>query len=183
MALTFRPFRPAAAVTLAALALAGCTAADLPAPDTGRSLAGVLVAKTGTAPPARPEGACWAEAIEPAVFETVTEQVMVRPERRAPDGSLLEPAAFRTETRQREVSGRRAVWFRTACAGVLTADLVASLQRALKARGLYAQPVTGTLDAPTWEALRAWQRPRGLDSGTPALRTLELFGLVPPAEG
>lgn len=167
---------------LAVLALAAaCTAADLPAPDTGRSLADALVPRSGDAPPASPAGACWAEAVQPAVFETVTEQVLVRPERRAPDGSLAEPAAFRTETRQRQVAERRAVWFRTACPGALTADLVASLQRALKARGVYAEPVTGTLDGPTWDALRDWQRPRGLDSGTPALRTLELFGLVAPS--
>jgi hypothetical protein len=171
--------RPRPGALALAMALAACTAlppaGGAPAPP---DLAAALLPRDGPVPPAEPPGACWEGAVIPAVVETVTEQVQVAPERRAPDGTPAAPAAFRTETRQRIVQDRRAVWFEALCAADLTPDLVATLQRALKARGLYPLPLTGAMDAPTRAAVRAWQRPRGLDSDVLSRAAARALGIV-----
>lgn len=162
-----------------ALLLAACTA-KVPGP-AATDLSAALVARNSSTPPAKPEGACWAETTTPAVFETVTEQVVATPERRASDGRLIAPATFRTETRQALVAERQDFWFQRPCDDVLTPDLIATLQRALKARGAYMAPVTGVLDAETQRAIRVWQRPRGIDSEVLALVTAQTLGLLPGA--
>ncbi len=159
-----------------ALSLAACTPALTPPSEA--DLASALVPRSGTTAPPEPAGACWAGDVTPATIETVTEQVLATPERRAPDGSLIAAATFRTETYQKIVSERRSVWFQTPCPDAYTVAFVATVQRALKARGLYLQPVTGEIDAPTRAAIRAWQRPRGLDSDTLALASARALGIV-----
>ena len=90
---------------------------------------------------------------------------------------MIEPASFRTRTQQRIVQEREEIWFRAPCPEEQTVQFIASLQRALKARGLYLMPVTGEMNAETAEALRRFQAERGLDSPVLSLgaaRELEL---------
>ena len=167
-----RPF----ALATAALALAACSGAP-PAPlaAPGPTLAAELRLRA----PAPAEGTCWANQIRPAIIETVTEQVLLRPEQRDPaTGVVTRPASFRTETRQQIVSDQTPIWFRTPCPETLTPDMVATLQRALKARGLYRGFISGQLDAATARALGSYQTARGLPSSTLALATLRELGLL-----
>ena len=117
----------------------------------------------------------------PAVIETVTEQVVVTPETRGEDGRVLTPATYRTDTRTRIVQDREEVWFRAPCPAEYTVDFVASLQRALKARGFYLLPLTGELDAGTRDAVRRYQAERGLDSPRLSLAAARELGLLPTA--
>lgn len=171
-----------AAGTFAALAACKPITA-LEEATTPRDLRGELVRLDPGPPPAEP-GICWEGDITPAVIETVSEQVLVSPEKRAEDGSLLAPAAYRTETRQRIAQEREVVWFRAPCDAELTVEFVASLQRALKARGYYTAATTGLLDAPTTEAIRRYQAERGLDSARLSLGAARQLGLaiVPVSE-
>lgn len=141
-------------------------------------LRGELIPKAGDAAPSKPDNACWASDTTPAVIESVTEQILVEPEQRDESGAVIRAAVFRSSTQQKIVQDRRAVWFRTPCAGDLTSDVVASLQRALKARGLYMQSLTGQLDTPTQEAIRRYQEPRGLDSGHLSLAAARDLGVI-----
>ena len=150
---------PVAAAALSALVLSGCGAA-LPR----------------MAPPA--EGTCWARDETPAVIETVTEQVMVQPAEILADGTVVRPAAYRTETRQRIVKPRKDTWFEIPCEDQMTPDFIASLQRALKARGIYRGAVTGKMDGRTRAAIRAYQKPQGLDSGVISLAAARQMGLA-----
>lgn len=163
-----------AAMLVLALGPGGCT--PTLAPPAPADLTGGLVARTTDIPP--PGSGCWSPETLPGVFETVTEQVLAEPEQRAADGTLIRAAAFRTETRQRMVSDRQPVWLAIPCAWDLGPDFVTTLQRALKARGLYLVALTGELDDPTRAAIRAWQRPRGLDTDTLALETARALGLI-----
>ena len=97
-----------------ALALSGCQPA-VPAAPAITSLKKELVTKTGNTPPSKGKGICWAEDVTPAIIETVTEQVLLRPEIRGPDGAILRAAVFQSEAAQRIVQDRRAVWFRAPC--------------------------------------------------------------------
>lgn len=169
---------------LAALLLVGCgaqfpasTGAPGPAADLG---AGVI--RAADLPPGGPAdaepGSCWSRDETPARIETVTEQVQLAPAVTAADGTVLRPATWRTETRQRILREREAVWFRTPCPELMTPELIASLQRALAARGLYGGPASGAMDGATRAAVRAFQRPRGLDSAVLSLDAARALGLV-----
>ncbi len=159
-----------------ALALAGCTSGQIAAParpDLGIEL--VHLDKPG--PPKGPKGQCWASDITPAIIETVTEQAVVTEEIRDDAGAVTTPASFETRTFQRMVQDREEVWFRAPCAADMTVNFMATLQRALKARGVYLEPVTGVMDLATADAIRRFQAPRGLDSPTLSLAAAKELGI------
>ncbi|MFN3937799.1 MAG: peptidoglycan-binding domain-containing protein [Gemmobacter sp.] len=133
------------------------------------------------APPPASAAGCWQDIVQPALFETVTEQVIVVPERRNASGAIVSADVVLSDVRQRQVRPRRTVWVPVPCPGEGTEDpaFVATLQRALKARGMFDGPVTGRYDAATAEAVRRVQRPLGLDSDVLTLGTARSLGLVP----
>jgi hypothetical protein len=160
-----------------ALMLAGCGPVAVQAP--ARADLGIEVLRLrGDGPPKGPKDACWASDVTPAVIETVTEQVLVTPEIRDEAGRVITPASFRTDTRQRMVQDRETVWFRAPCPDTMDVDFVATLQRALKARGLYLLPLSGVIDAPTRDAIRRFQAERGLDSPALSLAAAQELGIV-----
>lgn len=163
-----------------ALMLAACQQAYTPeAPATANLAAGLIRAKSPDAPP--PKGApgkCWATDITPAVIETTSEQVIVTPEQRDATGRVIAPASYRSDTHQKIIKDRQAVHFRTPCPEAMTVDFIATLQRALKARGYYLLPVNGALDAPTRDAIRRFQEPLGLDSPVISLDGARALGIV-----
>lgn len=160
--------------------LAGCVAPGGSGPGPARAdLARELIRRPpGAGAPQGPQGACWASDTTPAVIETVTEQIVTAQEVRDATGKVTTPASFRTVTSQRMVREREEVWFRAPCPEDQTVAFVATLQRALKARGLYDLPVTGTLDAATAAAIRRFQAERGLDSATLSLAAARELGLM-----
>ena len=160
-----------------ALLLAGCTPAQVTAPGRA-NLAIELVRLEKPGPPKGPAGHCWAADTTPAVIETVTEQIIVTEAQRDDAGRVIAPASFQTKTHQRMVQMREDVWFRVPCPAEMTISFVASLQRAMKARGLFSQPVTGEMDAGTLAAIRRFQADRGLDSPTLSLAAAKELGLI-----
>lgn len=129
-------------------------------------------------PPDAASGTCWGRDETPARLETATEDGIIQPAVRAPDGSVLVPAGTRPITRQRIAKPRAEIWFETPCPQDLTPDTLASLQRALAARGLYDGAVTGELDPATRAAIRRYQRPFGLDSDVLSLEAARRLGLA-----
>jgi hypothetical protein len=159
------------------LALAGCEQGIPAAPVLPDSLQSELITKRGPTPPSTGDGQCWADDVIPAIIETVTQQVLVRPEKRDANGMVIKAAVFQTEAAQRIVQDRRAVWFRTPCPEMQTLDYIASLQRALKARGYYRGALTGQLDGPSRLALRQFQEALGLDSERLSLAAAQRLGI------
>jgi hypothetical protein len=113
------------------------------------------------------------------VIETYTEHVLLQTEKRDSAGQLISPAVFRTEIRQEIVQDRQEVWFRAPCPEAVTQEFVATVQRALKARGIYVAPLTGQFDAPTRLAIRQYQAPLGLDSERLSLAAARSLGILP----
>lgn len=133
---------------------------------------------TQVTPPEATPGTCWGKTTSPAVIETVTEQVLVRPAEISSDGTVLKPAAYKTETQQKIVRERQDAWFETLCDAEMTPEFIASVQRALAARDLYSGPVSGEMDARTRAAVRRYQNAQGLDSGILSLAAARRLGLV-----
>ena len=134
------------------------------------------------APPGAPPGTCWHKNTSPAVIQTVTDQVLVTPAVRDDAGQILQPAVFRTVTRQDIVQPRRETWLETPCAEQMTPEFIASLQRALAARGFYRGTASGQIDRATRIAIRRYQKDAGLDSSTLSLDTARQLGLVAIAQ-
>lgn len=131
-------------------------------------------------PPDAVPGACYARGVTPAILETVTERVEEAPAVLNPDGTVREPAWFRTRTSTRIVRERLVNWFETPCdLRDQDPDFVMQVQRALQARGLYAGEVHGRYDATTRQAVAAYQTENGLvESGTLSLEAAQRLGLV-----
>ncbi len=169
--------RPVILIPIFALCLQACVAPSA-SPDLSALNEPKLHYTTGVAPPGAKPGTCWGRSASPAVIETVTEQILVQPAEVLADGSVIQPAVYKTETLQKIVKERRETWFQTPCAKDMTQEFIESLQRALKARELYRGTITGTLDARTRAAIRRYQEPQGLDSGILALETGRQLGLI-----
>jgi Putative peptidoglycan binding domain len=148
--------------------LAGCTAPGL----TGR------LDPMPTPGAAGAENLCVARDLTPALIQTVTENVLVSPAKIAPDGSTSREAVFEKRTRQKIVQERRMAEFAALCPTELTPEFVASLQRALKARGYYTGPVTGNLDDTTAKAVRRYQAQSGLNSTILSAAAARRLGLL-----
>jgi len=164
---------PVGAGTLVAL-LAAC-GMPLPVPGVGEP---DVIQIHSNPPPGSPADACWGQEASPAVIETVTEQILLQPAQVRSDGTVEAPAVYKTETQQRIVEERRELWFRTPCPDQLTYEFVSSLQRALKARGLYRGQEHGLMDRATRQAVRRYQAPLGLDSGILSLAGARKLGLA-----
>jgi len=157
---------------LAACASAPETAAQL---DLGDE---VIITDFALAPPdARPD-ACYGKDVTPAVIEHVTERVLVTEAEIGPDGNVLAPPQYEERTTRKLVNGHEPIFFETPCPPRWTPDFIASIQRALKTRGLYAGPISGTLDAQTRAAIRAFQVERGLNSAILSTESARALGLV-----
>ncbi|WP_108484682.1 peptidoglycan-binding domain-containing protein [Oceaniglobus ichthyenteri] len=161
-------------VGCAIVALAGC--APMAMPDVSRFQEPEL--KVVDAPANTNPNACYSSDITPATVETVTEQVLVQPAEVSPDGTVLRPASYRTETETRIIKDRSEIVFETVCEKDLTPQFVASLQRALAVRGLYTGPVTSEMNAETRRAVRRFQNPEGLHSSVLSVAAAKRLGLA-----
>ena len=147
--------------SLCLLACAPQIAIDAPA--TG-DLTGEAIVLSGDGPPPGPEGTCWAHDLIPAVYETTTVQSLVTAEQKDATGRVTAPATYKSISKLRVLQERRDIWFTSPCPQEVTPQFLATLQRALKARGYYTQDLSAVMDAATTEALRRYQADHGLDS-------------------
>ncbi|MGC1495051.1 MAG: peptidoglycan-binding domain-containing protein [Sulfitobacter sp.] len=155
--------------------IAGCDPATLGGVEKPEP--GVFEA-TRNGPPGAAPGTCWGRTVSPAVIETITKQVQVKPAKVNPDGTIGAPPVYKTEARQQIVSERVDNWFETPCPEALSAEFNASLQRALSVRGYYIGQINGKMDAETRAAVQAFQRLEGPDSGVLSLATARKLGLI-----
>lgn len=146
--------------------------------DVSRLLEAEVMHSPADAPPGAEPGTCWGRDVTPAEIESVIDHVMIQPPEVDSSGIVRVPAVYRTERVQRIVREREEFWFRTPCAADLTPEFLSSLQRALQARGFYDGPINGQMTMATRSAIRAFQRPQGLDSGVLSLRAARQLGLV-----
>lgn len=138
----------------------------------------VIITDFTLGPPGARPGACYGKDATPAIIEQVTEKVLVEEAEIGADGTEIRPARYEERTSSRIVEGREEVYFETPCPPRWTPDFIASVQRALAARGLYAGAPSGTLDLATRKAIRTFQIGRGLNSGILSTESARALGLV-----
>ncbi len=167
--------RTLALAALLGLSLAACGPGE--APETaapGRGIPAFMTAEIET----DDQGRCFGRDITPAVIETITAQEVETPAVIGPDGGVLTPATYRTVTRQQITRERAEVTFETLCPPTYTVEFVATLQRALATRGLYAGPINGLMDTATGRAVQDYQRTEGPDSPLLSIEAARSLGIV-----
>ncbi|MEL6808528.1 MAG: peptidoglycan-binding domain-containing protein [Pseudomonadota bacterium] len=131
-----------------------------------------------TAPPGAAPGTCWGKTVSPAVVETVTRKVLLQPAQISSDGRVQAAPIYKDETYQEVVRPRRDTWYEVPCAADLTPEFIASVQRALDARGYYRGAISGEMDNATRAAIQRYQRDEGLDSKTLSVAAARKLGLI-----
>lgn len=147
-----------------------------PATDVDASTGAAQTADTGTV--VAEAQSCTASEITPAVYEQVEGEVQVVQAQHDSNGNIVQPPIYRKGLVPKLVTPRGETRFAAPCPESITPEFIASLQRALYARGYMRGAITGVMDAPTRQAVLAYQSARGLKSDKVSLKTAQDLGLV-----
>jgi hypothetical protein len=124
-----------------------------------------------------PVGSCTAREIVPAEYRYVMGQVQVVQAERAQDGSIINPPVYRQQPVPKLVKPREEITFPAPCPAQMTPDFIATVQRALFARGYYAGRINAGMDPATREAILRYQRRQGLNSAQLSLEAARALGV------
>ena len=166
--------------TLPAVATALCALSACEMPKTGSPKTHSIqtVGFAQDTPKGAATGTCWGKTISPAVIETINHEILLQPAQVSLDGRIQQPAVYKKEDIQQIVKPRQETWFETVCPTLLTEEFVASLQRALSARGSYRGAVSGLMDDRTLRAIRKFQLGGEFDSGNLTVASARTLGLI-----
>lgn len=126
---------------------------------------------------------CYTNYVSPAVIETVTRQILVKPAKtntNPQNGQIIivQPAIYRTKTVQRIVQDRQEGRAEAICNHDMTPELIETLQRAMTTRGHYSGNITGVMDQTTQAALKKAQTEIGIPSNELTKVLAERYGLI-----
>ncbi len=99
----------------------------------------------------------------PAVYKNVTITKLVKP---AEVKRVPIPEQYSTITKRQMVSPSKVVWKRVVCHSSLGSSTITKVQRALKDAGYYHGPIDGIFGTLTKQALKAYEKDKGLAIGT-----------------
>jgi len=110
----------------------------------------------------------------PADFKTVRVRKLVEPETTR---TIEIPAEYQTVTHTVKVSEGQMAWQPILCETNVNPQLVMDFQRALAGAGHDPGPIDGRIGQQTVQAMNAFQRSKGIPSGSLTLATLDALGL------
>ncbi len=110
----------------------------------------------------------------PAEYKTVKVTKVKTP---ASTRTIAIPAEYDTVTKRVQVSDGSIAWKPILCETNATPNLVRNLQRALKTAGHNPGPVDGVLGAQTLDAVKGYQKAKGLPTGGITIATLRSLGV------
>lgn len=110
----------------------------------------------------------------PAVYKTVHKRVMVSP---AEEKVVPVPAVYKYVDRTIKVKDSELKWMRVICKTNFTPNRVMMVQRALKRAGFYNGEIDGIFGPSSQEALRKFQKSRGLATAGVTIESLKALGV------
>jgi hypothetical protein len=134
----------------------------------------------------------------PAEYQTVRKKVMIEPARtnripvpaeyktirvkevtqEASERRIPVPAEYQTITKRVKVSDSKIVWRAVLCEDQVKDTKIISVQKVLSQDGFYSGAVDGNYNTETQQAVRAYQRSKGLpEGGGLTIETLEAMGV------
>ena len=111
----------------------------------------------------------------PAEYRTIEVRKLVEP---ATERRITIPAEYETVVKREKVSDGRMEWRSILCETNTTPGTIASMQRALKSRGFDPGRVDGVLGAQTLDAVRRYQRSKGMAVGELTIETLKSLAVL-----
>jgi len=125
------------------------------------------------------DGRCFAFSDGELQTTIVIDETLVTPEVKATDGTVIVPAVYEQNEREVLVPTGAPRRFEVICPQNLSQSFVASVQRALKVRGIYAGAVNGLMDQGTRSSILAYQTSLGRRSANLGFDTAVRLGLIP----
>ncbi len=110
----------------------------------------------------------------PAEYKTVKVTKLVQP---ATHKTVEVPAKFQTITKRVKIGDERLEWRRVLCETNINVDLVKRLQTALRDKGFHPGPIDGILGRYTLSAVDKYQQKEGLERGGLTMSTLKSLGI------
>jgi peptidoglycan hydrolase-like protein with peptidoglycan-binding domain len=86
-------------------------------------------------------------------------------------------AEYQTVTKKELVSEGRMEWRQIVCETNATKEIITEVQNALRTAGHNPGPINGKLGAKTLQAIRLYQKDKGLPTGGLTVQTLESLGV------
>jgi hypothetical protein len=102
------------------------------------------------------------EVAIPEVYKTIKVTTVVKP---AEVKRTTIPEEYRTITKREMVSPSKVEWKRVVCQSSITSSTIRALQTALKNEGHYTGPIDGIVGAQTRDAVKSYQKAKGLAVG------------------
>lgn len=155
-----------------------CACAQSERPAVARMNVTERLSSVSAPPPDARGDSCWGVEETPAVIEETVQSIVLQPAQMTADGTVLSPPVTKQEVQQKIIRERKETWFETLCEDELTPDFIASLQRALIARGLFDGEIDGTMTSQLGFSIRRYQGPQGLDSSILSRAAARQMGLV-----
>ncbi len=115
------------------------------------------------------------KVVIPAEYKTVKVRKLVND---ASSRAIEIPAQYTTVTKRTMVSDGRVEWRPVLCKTNTTPDVIAKLQTALDKAGYNPGPIDGILGAQTLDAVRSYQKAKGLATGGLTIGTLESLNVL-----
>ncbi len=110
----------------------------------------------------------------PAVYKTIKVRKVVQP---AQEKRIEIPAVYQTVTTKEKVSDGVLEWRSILCETNTTGDVVRHLQRALLAANFNPGPIDGVVGQETMQAVKAYQKAKGLAVGQLTIETIRSLGV------
>jgi len=101
------------------------------------------------------------KVVIPAVYKTVKIRKMIQPPQ---EKRISIPEEYQTVTRREKVSDGHMEWRPVLCQVNMTSAKIREIQKALKAKGYYHGPIDGIVGSQTINAMRKFQKAKGLAS-------------------
>ena len=111
----------------------------------------------------------------PAEYESVSVRKLVEP---AKERRIEVPAEYQTVVKREKVSEGRLEWRSILCETNTNANVISSVQRALKMRGFDPGRIDGVIGNQTIEAIGRYQRSKGMPSGQLTMETLKSLNVM-----
>jgi hypothetical protein len=109
-----------------------------------------------------------------AEYETIKVKKLIKP---AEVKRIPIPAKFQTVSRKVQVTEGKMEWRRVLCQTNMDPQTIASVQKALKKAGFDPGPIDGIIGKLTMEAVRSFQKEKGLAIGNLTYETLNSLGV------
>ncbi|ANM30247.1 hypothetical protein ABI59_12625 [Acidobacteria bacterium Mor1] len=110
----------------------------------------------------------------PAVYDTVKTRRLVKD---AESRTIEIPAEYKTVTRTIQTTDGRMEWATVLCETNATRGTIMSIQRALKAAGYNPGDIDGVIGTDTMNAVRSYQKAKGLAQGYLTYETIDALGV------